>query len=575
MPRPSTGRRKRGTLLRAAVPCLALITIASPGHAQTFTADLLRPNRDGFFVPQDSFLRKTGQTTADNASVPAIDSQPADTQPPAPSRIGNIPKYGLPAASGAADAGFDSLNRKRKQPKLYPGQAKPKPPPGPGTPAPQVQNGPTNPNARTRIAPPPSMTANRPPVPSGMAGTADGLPPRKPLPVDINPFGPVGDYAGGFLVKSAVELRGGYDTNPGRTTVAQGMPFWVVAPELVVTSDWERHALVADLRGSFTGYGGSLPPLVDGAISSAPTNINRPDFIGHIDGRVDVTEDTSITEQVRLRVATDNPGSPNVQAGLAAYPVYATFGSTLGIDQRFNRFEIAGGATFDRTVYQDSTLTDGTIASNADRAYNQYGGVGRISYDLIPGVKPFAEVEADSRFHDQALDNSGYARNSTGGYAKAGSSFQFSQLLTGEIAVGFAERNYADPRLGQLSGLLTSSSLTWNATPLTTAKFISNTSIDETIVPGVSGVLTHTYTFEVDHDFRRWLTSVGKFTYGTYDYQGDGRFDKTYSLEGDLIYKLTRNLWIKGTLRHDVLDSNVPLASSTSNVVMLGVRVQN
>ena len=392
-----------------------------------------------------------------------------------------------------------------------------------------------------------------------MAGIADGQPARKPLPVDTDPFGPVGDYAGSFLIKSAVELRGGYDTNPGRLATPIGAPFWVVAPEFLAVSDWERHALVADLRGSFTGYGNSLPPTIDGAISSAPTNINRPDFIGHIDGRVDVTEDTHIISQLRLRVATDNPGSPNVEAGLAAYPVYATFGSTIGLDQQFNRLEIAGGATFDRTVYQNSTLTDGSTASNADRAFNQYGGIGRVSYELTPAIKPFVEAEADSRFHDQYLDNSGFARNSNGGYAKAGTSFEFSQLLTGEIAVGFAERNYVDPRLNRLEGLLTSSSLTWTATPLTTAKFYSTTSIDETVLPGVSGVLTHTYTFEVDHDFRRWLTAIGKFTYGTYDYQGDGRFDKTYSLEGDLIYKLTRELWIKGTLRRDILDSNVPV----------------
>ena len=576
MPGPATGRRERVTLLRAALPCLALITIASTAQAQTLTPDLLRPVPDSFLAPQDSFLRKTSQNTSGNPADGNTDGQPADErQQPAPSRIGNIPKYGLPAASGAADAGFDSLNRTRKQPKFYPGQVKPKPSPGPGTPAPAANKGPTNPNARVRISPPPSLTANRPPVSSSMAGNADGQPARKPLPVDIDPFGAVGDYAGSFLIKSALELRGGYDTNPGRLPQPVGAPFWVVAPELLVVSDWERHALVADLRGSFTGYGNSMPLIVDGGISPAPTNVNRSDFNGHIDGRIDVTEDTSITEQVRLREGIDNPGSPNIQAGLAAYPVYATFGSTIGIDQRFNRLELSGGATFDRTVYQDSTLTDGTIASNADRAYNQYGGIGRVSYDLLPGVKPFVEAEADSRFHDQFIDNSGYARNSNGGYAKGGTSFLFSQLLTGEIAVGFAERNYADPRLGQLSGLLTSSSLTWTATQLTTAKFFSTTSIDETIVPGVSGVLSHTYTVEVDHDLRRWLTAVGKFTYGTYDYQGDGRFDKTYSIEGDLIYKLTRNFWIKGTLRRDILNSNVPLASSASTVVMLGVRVQN
>ena len=88
-------------------------------------------------------------------------------------------------------------------------------------------------------------------------------------------------------------------------------------------------------------------------------------------------------------------------------------------------------------------------------------------------------------------------------------------------------------------------------------------------------MLTHTYTLEADHDFRRWLTGIGKFTFGTLDYQGDGRRDKIYSVEGDVIYKMTRNFWVKGTLRRDVLNSNLPGNSTASTVVMLGIRVQN
>ena len=193
----------------------------------------------------------------------------------------------------------------------------------------------------------------------------------------------------------------------------------------------------------------------------------------------------------------------------------------------------------------------------------------------MPGVKPFVEVEGDSRVHDLRLDRSGYARNSSGGYVKAGTSFEFSRLLTGEISLGYAARDYVDPRLNRLQGLLVASSLTWTATPLTTAKFYSTTSIDETTLPGVSGVLTHIYTVEVDHDFRRWLTGIGKFTWGTLDYQGDVRRDKIYSISGDLIYKMTRNLWLKGTLRRDWLDSNLPGNSTNSTVVMLGVRLQH
>jgi hypothetical protein len=408
-----------------------------------------------------------------------------------------------------------------------------------------------------------------------MAGTVAGQPPRKRLKIDDDPFGAVGDDAGGFLVKSALEVSGGYDSNPGRTFQPKGLPTYVVAPEFLAVSDWDRHALVADLRGSFTGYGGSLPETIDGAINPAPTNIDRPDFIGHVDGRLDVSHDTDIGAQLRLRVATDNPGSPNIQAGLARYPIYTTLGGTVGFDQAFNRLQISGGATIDRTVYQNSTLTDGSMSSNDDRNFNQYGGVARISYDLRPGVKPFAEVEADSRVHDLPFDRSGYQRDSSGGYAKAGTSFELSRLLTGEVSIGYAARNYIDPRLNRLDGLLTSASLIWTATPLTTAKFYADTQIAETTLAGTSGVLVHTYTFEVDHDFRRWLTAIGRFTYGTLDYQGDNRTDKTYSLEGDLIYKLTRDLWIKGTLRYDALVSNVPLSSANATVALLGVRVQN
>jgi hypothetical protein len=575
---PATGRRRRVNVFRALLPCLALIGCdASLAEAQTITPDLFRPVRDGFVRPQDSPLRSTSEPTADQPGDAANDARlrETDKDTPAPSRIGNIPTYGLSAASGASDSGYDSLNRQRKKPKYYPGQAKPKPSPGPGTPAPAVANAAVNSNGRVRLSISPSDTANKPPIPPAMAGTVVGQPPRKRLRLDDDPFGPVGDYAGSFLIKSAVELSGGYDTNPGRTFVPKGSPLYVVAPEFLAVSDWNRHALVADLRGSLTGYGNTFPPPTDGTISSAPTNVDRPDFTGHIDGRLDVTRDTRLLGEVRLRVSTDNPGSPNVQAGLAKYPVYTTLGGTFGVDQNFNRLEISAGGTVDRTVYTDSKLTDGSTTSNDDRNFNQFGGVGRISYDLLPGVKPFAEFEGDSRVHDVTFDRGGFQRDSSGGYAKGGTSFEFSRLLTGEIAVGYALRDYVDPRLNRLQGLLTSASLTWTATPLTTAKFYSDTQIGETTVPGVSGVLTHTYTFEVDHDFRRWLTAIGRFTYGTYDYQGDVRSDKTYTIEGDLVYKMTRNLWVKGTLRRDILDSNIPLSSSASTVVMLGVRLQN
>src|SRR6185436_12419799 len=159
--------------------------------------------------------------------------QDNDKNRPAPSRIGQIPKYGLPAANGAADTGYDSLNRKRKKPKYYPGQARPKPPVGPGSPPPPIAS-----STRLRLSIPPSEFAHKTPIPPAMAGTVIGQPTRKRLKVDDDPFGAVGDYAGSFLIKGALETSAGYDTNPGRLANPQGSPFYVIAPELLVVSDW-------------------------------------------------------------------------------------------------------------------------------------------------------------------------------------------------------------------------------------------------------------------------------------------------------------------------------------------------
>src|SRR4051812_33741306 len=240
------------------------------------------------------------------------------------------PKYGLPAASGAADSGYDSLNRTRKKQKYYPGQARPKPPVGPGSPPPPMAS-----NTRLRLSIPSSESAHKTPIAPAMAGTVAGQPPRKRLRLDDDPFGAVGDYAGSFLIKSAVEFSGGYDTNPGRLAPAQGKPFYVIALEFLAVSDWERHALVADLRGSFTGYGSNLTPNADGTPLSAPLDIDRPSFIGHVDGRLDVSRDTRLGAQGRVFVSTDNPGSPNVQAGPAGNSLLTPGGGHLGDRKKF------------------------------------------------------------------------------------------------------------------------------------------------------------------------------------------------------------------------------------------------
>ena len=160
-----------------------------------------------------------------------------------------------------------------------------------------------------------------------------------------------------------------------------------------------------------------------------------------------MTRDSRIDLETKYLIGTDSPGSPNIQAGLAKLPIFQTFGGTVGVGHRFNRFDISAKGGAERTVYQNSHFTDGSVASNADRDYNRFNTQLRGNYEVMPGLKPFVEVGADRRVHDLETDSFGFQRNSVGGYGKVGSTFEFTRILTGDIAVGWLERHYQDPNL--------------------------------------------------------------------------------------------------------------------------------
>ena len=346
-------------------------------------------------------------------------------------------------------------------------------------------------------------------------GTAALL--RRRTAVDEDAFAPLGGHVGTFLVLPAVEVTGGYDTNPDRTPSGRPSAFVTVSPELLARSDWQRHEVTAALRGSYTAY-------------DKTPDLDRPAVDGKVTGRFDVTRNTALIGEGILIVGTDNPGSPNVQAGLTRLPIFTTLGGVFGLTQRFNRVEVTAKGTAERTEYQPSQFTDGTTQSNADRDYNRFGGTLRTSYDLMPGLKPFVEFGADTREYDLQFDSSGLQRSSNGWFAKGGSAFEFSRKLTGEASIGWINRKYVDPSLQELNGFLFDAALIYSMSALTKVKLLATTVASETTVAGTSGVLTRNAGVEVEHSFRRWLIGAVRFNYGLDDYVGSLRKDNRYSV---------------------------------------------
>ena len=337
---------------------------------------------------------------------------------------------------------------------------------------------------------------------------------------------------------------------PQHATIAKSAPEYLLAPELLALSDWERHALNFTVKGSYLGYGSTFFP-------SSPVWLNRPSLDARANGRIDIDRDDRIDAEGRFIISTDNPGSPNITAGNEYLPLVLNGGATLGYTHLFDRFEITAKGQFDRFTWQKSFLTDGTYVSNGDRNYDQIGGSLRGSYEVLPGVKPYVEAYSDERVHDITLDSTGAMRDSDGQIYKVGTTFVFSPKLTGEIAVGRTQRSYRDPTLANVNGPLVDGSVLFLPNPLTTIKFNAVTTTGELVVVGASGVLHRDYTLEVDHDFRRWLTGIMKLGYGVDYYVGMNRTDNRYFISPSLTYKFTRDIWLRAEFRHDWLSSSL------------------
>ncbi len=484
----------------------------------------------------------------------------------APARFGPPTSAFVSPASGAGDTGFDSTNARNKRPSktkntntqsnIFAVEPPLQVPDRPSGPQPPSQESGTAANASYAAAGQPGQ----PPV---ELGPIRKPPKKRKAEESDDPFAPLGVRAGSFLLYPAIELIGGHDSNPGRVENGRDAWLYTIAPELLAKSDWSRHELKADLRGSYTGYSPDETPT-----------LSRPYFNGRIDGRIDVRRDTNINLGTRLLVSTDNPGSPNLQAGLAKLPVYTTAGGNAGIAHRFNRLEISAKLDVERTEYQHSVLTDGTTASNKDRDYNQVGGTLRGSYELLPGVKPFVEAGADTRTHDLQTDFSGFQRDSKGVVGRMGSTFELTHQLTGEIAAGYLRRTYDDPRLPDLEGFIGQGSLTWAATALSSVKLTAASTAGESTIPGVSGILYRDLGLQVDHALRRWLIFTAKAGFGFDEYVGDVRRDKRFSLGAGLTYKLSREVQVKGEVQENWLRSNVSGNDYNATVFLVGMRLQ-
>jgi hypothetical protein len=375
-------------------------------------------------------------------------------------------------------------------------------------------------------------------------------------------YSPLGLRVGSLTLFATLEQRGGYDTNPQRSSTAgRGDAFSRTTGELRVESDWSRHLFTMQLRGGYLAY-------------RRERDENRPDFNGIANLHLDITRGTRLTFESALDIASERPGSPDLAAPVVGRPLIYDYYGSANITQYLNRTQFRLRGLAGRTQYEPGRLRGGGSLSQRDRDLTRFEGTLRTSYVLHPGMLPFVEFGLDRRLYDRRVGADGLRRSSQGVTGRVGTTFELTRTLVGEASIGYQSRRYDDRTLRRLEGLIGDAALEWSLSPVTTVNLSAASLLGETTVAGASGARTQLAALGIRHDLRRFLTLEAEAAFARTDYGGAGQRERSFTGTLGIAYSFNRALALTGEMRHERTWSSRPDSGYSANAYMVGLRLR-
>ena len=383
--------------------------------------------------------------------------------------------------------------------------------------------------------------------------------PRRTAP-ETDPYEALGIRAGGFILYPSLTVETGYTTNADAAAGGTGASFGTLTPELLLKSDWARHEATVTLRGSYEQF-------FDGSAGSPSGSVDATGRIDFADGWTgDLAGGYSYEQQ-----STSDPDFPaGVDSSPGVHELTASAGLTGHAAGR-SVFTIEGKV--DRSMYDDAT-SGGVPVDQGDRTNTLFSARLRAGYEVTPSLTPFAEGEVSRRVYDRPVDNDGLQRSSTGLAYRAGVALDRDPLLTGEIAVGYAQEDFDDPSLAPLSALTVDGSLVWAPTALTTVTFDGTTSLKPSADPASSGSVAHEGSVELAYAWRRNVTLSGTGAVRQERFEGTGLVDTGYSAGARATWKMNRSMHLTAGYLHEWLASSDPTRDYQSDTVRLELKMQ-
>ena len=196
---------------------------------------------------------------------------------------------------------------------------------------------------------------------------------------------------------------------------------------------------------------------------------------------------------------------------------------------------------------------------------------GRFTYRVAPNTGIYAEaIVAELDY----IPTSSFELDNTYKRYRAGITWDFSGKLTGDINIGYQDRDYDLDTIRDIDGLAYDGEITWALNTYTKVIAAAKRESIDSSLEEAGGFLRTTYGLSINHELTERLKLIADAGYANDELVfSSNREDKRYAYQLGLEYELLRNVALGIDYTYEERDSTVAIADYKANIFGLNVIV--
>lgn len=337
----------------------------------------------------------------------------------------------------------------------------------------------------------------------------------------------IGIDVGGFRLMPTARARVSYDDNIFNSgAVRLRDTVFTLRPAATLASQWSRHGISIAADASIERYARNSIANADqyGVTANGRYDVSRSVVLGLVARHARMVEPRGTLGEIAIG------GEPSR---------YDTDTATATATLLLPLVNLAASAGLSRVDYSDVRLGDGATLSQSFRDRRQHDLGLRADVPIGPGLRLFASGSWNDQRYGERIG--GIDQDSRGYNLLGGIGFGVTDLISGEVGLGYIAQRYRQPGFGTIGGLSYNARMTWNPTRLTTVSLRANRAIQQSPFIDQSGVTQDRADLTADHELLRNLILSATAGLVRERYEA-GRTDRRFSLNAGARLLVNRGL---------------------------------